>query len=274
MTRMTPDWQRLFPDEDHRFQMALRHGDAQDFWQCVDESGELLNERRCLLAQAPELYACCLPEGRAAMEEAIAEMLRWGGCGDAVPNYVEVGGMIEPDWVVLSGDAAQGHPVLGGVVVFPSSWSLPEKLGLPMSAVHEPVPGLESEIGQGMHSFLSRIAPGAAWERDNWSLSADTALNHHPAIVRQRLNSAATLETTWLRVEGQFLTRLPVSGAILFGIRISHHRLDQLAAVPGLAARMARTLETMAEAVAIYKGLHEARAPLATELGRRSADFV
>lgn len=174
---------------------------------------------------------------------------------------------LEPDWIVLSGDAARANPVIGGGVIFPSGWALEDKIGKPLHEVHAPVPGLQSSLGGQISTFLSRLAPGAAWERDNWGLSADPSLNHHPAIPIRRLDGGARLRSTWLRLEQQFLTRLLVTGAILFGIRVTNHRLDHLAAIPGLAARLARSLETMSAEIARYKGLDAARSALVAELG-------
>jgi hypothetical protein len=91
-------------------------------------------------------------------------------------------------------------------------------------------------------------------------------LNQHPLIEIERLNAGAKLETTFLRLERQFLTRLPRTHALLFGIRVSNHRLDALAARPGIAPRLARALETMPEPLAAYKGLETARGGLIAAL--------
>ncbi len=250
---MSIDWQRLFPLTDHRFQMGLRAGDAPGFWSKQDDSGQVWRERQRWLQKEPALYAVELAEGGAAMEEARAWIRQWSS-------------QAEPDWVVLSSGAARDPVVLGGEVVFPSSWSLPEKLGRPLSQVHGPVPGLEISLGKSIQVFLNRIEPNAAWERDNWGLSADADLNHHPVRQVPALDASARLDKTWLRLERQFLTRLPVTRGLLFGIRVSHHRLDEVAATPGAAAGLSRALKTMSEEVAGYKGLLMARGPLIEEL--------
>lgn len=256
-----PDWFRLLPDASHRLQMNLRPGDACGFWAASPEADTALAERRRWLAESPGRYLRILPEGEEAVREAIALMAPHSMSAE------EAAMQLEPDWIVLSGEAARAHPVLGGAVIFPSGWALEDKIGKPLHEVHAPVPGLQSKLGVQIGSFLSRLAPGAAWERDNWGLSADSSLNHHPAVGVRRLDGGATLATTWLRLEQQFLTRLPVTGAILFGIRVSNHRLDYLAAIPGLAGRLAGALGTMAEDVARYKGLDVARGALVAELG-------
>lgn len=243
-----PDWSRLFPEADYRLSMGLRPGDARRFWGDWDTGGTLIRERRQWLASSAQNHAACLAEGR----EIQAEALAWMRTFSAEP---------EPDWVVMSAglDAGQEPRALAGEVVFPSSWSLADKIGLPMSGVHEPVPGLHEQIGPGIQSFLSRLKAGAAWERENWGLSADDELNHHPSRDLPRLSKDSQPESTWIRLEHQFLTRLPATQAILFGIRVTCHRLDQVAALPGMRARIHRALTTMPEALAFYKGLHECR---------------
>jgi hypothetical protein len=259
-----PDWLRLLPDSDHRLQMALRPGDARRFWQNSENAATLLAERAHWLAGTPDRYLRVLPEGTAAVEEAIAFMRAQQDRPPCPPR--QAAAEIEPDWIVLAADAERLHPVIGGAVVFPSRWALEEKIGRPLHEVHAPVPGLHSSLGTQIGTFLQRLAANAAWERENWGLSAEPTLNHHPAIAIRRLDGNATLDTTWLRLEHQFLTRLPATSALLFGIRVTNHRLDQLAALPAVAARLTRALGTMSDDVARYKGIHEARAPLISAL--------
>ena len=258
------DWLRLFPDADYRLPMNLRPGDAARFWTPRADAAPVLAERRQWLQTHPQRHLQILPQGR----EATAEALEWlsAQTGLDLPDERAAAEKLEADFLVLGGDSEAIFPVWAGAVIFPSSWALEEKIGRPLAEVHAPVPGLESALGASIATFLGRIAPGAAWERENWGLSADPRLNQHPAIAIERLNAGAQLENTWLRLERQFLTRLPCTRALLFGIRVSNHRLDALAALPGVASRLARALETMPEPLAAYKGLDSARGGLVAAL--------
>ncbi len=69
-----------------------------------------------------------------------------------------------------------------------------------------------------------------------------------------------------MRLERQLLLRLPESSAILFGIKITVHRLDKLAASPVVASRIARALRTMPGSIAAYKGLGQCRGTLTGQL--------
>lgn len=262
----TPDWFRLFPAAAHRLAMNLRPGNAVAFWQDSPEAATVLKERARWLAAHPERHLLVADDSMEAVGEAVDWIMR--ALDRTAVSPATAATTLEPDWLVLSGDAASGHPVLGGAVIFPSGWALEEKIGRPLHTVHEPVPGLRQSLEHSIDTFLSRLAPQAAWERDNWGLAADDRLNHHPALPLPRLGPDATLHTTWLRLERQFLTRLPASSAILFGIRVTNHRLDDLARVPGLAPRLQNALATMDEALASYKGITTARAALVEQISR------
>ncbi|AMV17866.1 heme-dependent oxidative N-demethylase subunit alpha family protein [Planctomyces sp. SH-PL14] len=265
-------WLRLFPASDYRLPMGVRPGEARRFWGNSPEAAYVLAERRRWIAEAPERHLLFLPEAEPATAEAVA----WFSSvlGRVFRDARDAACGLEPDWVLLGGDAASGLPVLGGALAFPSGWALEEKLGRPLADVHDTVPGLAAAIGPQITTFLARIATGSTWERDNWGLSADSSLNHHPAQPIARLREDAPLDATWLRLEQQFLTRLPHSRAILFGIRVTNHRLDALLDVhPVLAGRMARALETMPDTLAAYKGLTAARPVLVRQLAALRSAF-
>jgi dimethylamine monooxygenase subunit A len=261
------DWQRLFPQADHRFQMLLRPGDARDFWGRQDGTGRLLAERERWLAENGERYVAVRAGAEGALREALFFL---GNAAGVVGGFAEVGQAaraVEADWVVLAGELGAGYPIVGGAVVFPSSWSLTEKLGRPLAEVHGPVPGLQAGLGASISTFLDRLVVGASWERLNWGLSGNEELNHHPARYLPGLTEEVRLERCWLRLERQFLTRLGGSGAVLFGIRVSVHRLDELVVVPGVAVGLVRALRSMTAEVAEYKGLTAARGVLCRLLG-------
>ena len=250
---MTPDWNRLLSASSYRHSMGLQRIDAASFWSPWDPTGRLLRERERWLHTKPSLFRACLDGHDDSREEALAWMQ-----GFATHP--------EPDWLVLQGTMNEEPKLVAGEVVFPSSWSLPSKLGLPMSAIHQPVPGLEESLGAGIAAFLQKLQPGVCFGRENWGLSADDALNHHPAVKGSGLGPQATLETTWVRLEHQFFSRLEKTGAILFGIRVSCHRLDAVTRDPGARLGMHRSLATMPDAVASYKGLLSCRPALLTLL--------
>jgi hypothetical protein len=260
--------ERLFPDGDFRLHLTLRRGRPRDFLGKQDAGGELLVERRRWLGSHPTRHAVLQPEGTPAWREA-CELL--GVCGllppasESAPSPAEVGGLVEPDLLVMVKDEAGGWRLRGGVLCFPTSWSLEEKLGRGLEEIHGPVPGLNAGMGPSINQVLARLPPGVSIERDNWGLAATDQLNLHPARGLPAPALPAHLDSLWLRVEHQALIALPRSGAVLFGIRISLHRLDRIV---GTAAgrRLARALRSMPREMADYKRVDAVRGALASAL--------
>ena len=274
---------RSLTDGSFRFQMSLRPGDGAPFFAPGPHHGEVMAERRALLAPRPTAYAAALP-GTASLLNATAALVQeWlAATGTPAPPLppcqesdhaatlaewcAQAGSRWEPDWVVLTPDSNAGFPLVGGAVCFPSGWALLDKLGRPLHEIHAPVPGLNPALGRQIETFLDRLKPGAVWLRDNWGLSADSALNHHPSLALRPLDTNARLTATWLRYEEQLLCRLPGAPGILFGIRVGRVRLAEILPYPEVTRRLTTALKTMPEDVAAYKGIAAARNTLLQQL--------
>ena len=273
-----PDWSRILPDEDYRFRLGLRPGDAQSFFGFSPERPEILAERGRWLQAAPELYGALKPEGVDPLLELIQLLAGFGVReGDSTVESAAdlplacrlcqgLGAAWEPDFLLLRTNPTGQLQLVGGVVCFPSSWALTEKMGLSVSEIHGVVPELNPSLDTQIRSFLGRLAPGKLWERDNWGLSPDAELNRHPARGLPGLSASAALSTTWLRVEHQAFASLPDTQALLFAIRVTVHRLSDLAQDPLAARGLSRALSTMSEEIALYKGVAQARGSLTKEL--------
>lgn len=268
------DWRRLFPDSDFRHPMALRPGNAKNFFS-FEEAYPVLtifNERSRWIEDLDEVarYVAAEPDALADVTEFVSTFHVEGDIllpSDCAFNLSCAAGMaLEPDWVLLRADAVGVYRMIAGAVCFPSGWAMREKMGKPIDEIHSIVPGLNVALGRQINSFLEKLAPEASWERENWGVSADTELNHHPSLARKKLGSDATLDATWIRLERQLFYKLPRTGAIVFGIRVSHHRISDLAAESEAARRLSRALETMPEDMAVYKGIGAARAALVAQL--------
>lgn len=259
------EWLRLLPGRAYRFAMGMRRGEGAGFFGRGPEAGAVLAERRRLVAEAWEEYVL-EPEGvSVGLGEALGLMRGWTGLGLA--GIREAAEEVETDWMVLERDELGMFRVRAGVVCFASGWSLREKAGQTVAEVHGPVPGLEAGLGKSIAVFLDRLGPGSVWCRDNWGLSADPGRDHHPRRAVARLEAGATLDGAWLRLEEQLFAGLG-SGGVLFAIRVTSHRLDEVARVRGAAVGLAEALRTMSEEVAEYKGVAAARERLAVELVR------
>ncbi len=244
-----PPLAALFPDEDFGFKLTLRRGEVRDFFAPSLTAEAVLAERQRWIEERPADHVVDAPDLAAVWTEVATTL------GLTASGLCELGATVEPDLVVLRPDAAGAWRVRGGVVVFPTHWSLPEKVGLTLADTHAVVPGLNPAIGAAIDRFLHGLKPGAGAQRSNWGLAATEALNLHPGLGPPRLQADAPLEHVWLRVEHQLLTRLGESDAILFGIRIALHPLREVLADVDARRGLHRALATMPTAMVDYKGL-------------------
>lgn len=265
----------LFPAEDYRFHFRFERGDPANFFQWTSEYARLTAERKHWIETTPERCLALLPEGVALLEETAAFAMLSGSHGQEnsfLESRVQESGLLtstatlkrlgcgwEPDFLLLKPEPTGAVRLVAGCVCFPSSWSLEEKIGHPIESIHGVVPGLNAAIGPQIHGFLTKLHPGVAWLRSNWGLTRSPELNQHPSRNLPRLDNSITLEEVWLRVEHQALIALPQSNGVLFGIRLSVHPLGTIRADPELAPRLVRSLQTMPEPMAVYKGLGAAK---------------
>ena len=252
----------LFPDGDYRFHLTLRRGEPGEFFKTRDGSGKVLAERAKWLAENPARYAALLPEGEALLAE-VAELgvKDWGM--PATTSVHGMGAVLEPDFLLLSPDAAGAFRLRGGALCFPTGWALEEKLGHTLDFIHGVVPGLNPALSSPIHQFLTKLKPGVAFMRDNWGITSNHELNQHPARALPPPTLPVALDRLWLRVEHQALVALPHTGGVLFGIRIALHRLDQVALDPPARAGLKRALASMPAEVAAYKRLDAVRDAIA-----------
>lgn len=260
-------WTRIFPDIDHRWIMGLRQGDFATFFRDRDLTGEVRVERRRWFSDEPEKYAALLPEAAAGMRETCALARTLGAQvadveSSPLNQLLELGPAWEPDLVWMHPDQNGVHRLVGGAVCFPSSWAMTDMLGRPMSEVHHLVPGLNALLARQIDTFLTKLNPGIAWQRENWGLSRDGNLNHHPSRPRVLLDETIHADEVWVRLEHQLLLKLPDSDSVLFGIRLELVPLVDMLADREAARRFTRLIATMSPSAAQYKGVAAARPAL------------
>ena len=139
------------------------------------------------------------------------------------------GRLVQEDLCLIQLDG-DGPIFTAATLCFPSRWRLMEKIGKPLSAVHGPVPLYADRLGRPVDRFMRHLKPGHIASRLNWSLLDDPALFQPGGKWRIEGGSDITAENAgdrvFLRVERQTLRRLPVSGAVLFGIRVHVYPLS------------------------------------------------
>jgi Haem-dependent oxidative N-demethylase, alpha subunit-like len=252
-----------------------------------------LAEKERLIASVPETVFMVQPEMEDAQRE-VAELLArhlpeafpetYRTCGDAVeitgtgkrialpvsgPRLLEnVARLVRDDLVIMS-KREDGWTLVAASLCFPTFWSLAEKFGRPITAIHAPVPG----FGDGTRNavlierIFDNLKPGEPVQRSNWSIHNDCELYHAgPHGKPIRCDDLTQMARLFLRREHQTLTRLPESGDLLFTIRVNADPLQDLETAPEQCAALAeRLMEIDAEGLR-YKGLFASRDRLAEHL--------
>jgi hypothetical protein len=259
----------LFPDEDYRFHLTLRKGDAAEFFRTAD--AEALAERSRWLADGGGDYARVMPDGEALVDELATLAREWGHDfsgegGNAEARLLELGRGLDPDFMLLREEAPGEFRLQAGVVCFPSSWNPAEKFGLGLDAIHGVVPRLNPSLGGAIGQFLQKLKPGVAFERANWGLATTAERNMHPKRSGVRLGLPVEVDRVWVRIEDQLLAAMPATKGILFGIKLRIIPLKEMLSDVALRRGLRRALETMPADVAVYKGLGEVRGALVNML--------
>lgn len=174
---------------------------------------------------------------------------------DGDPEPLWRASLLVADDLVIMQPSAEGYLLTAASLASPSHWHLPDKLGKPMRAVHDPIPGMHRQLTPRIDRFFSHITPERPVSRFNWALQADPGL-FHPAAPETAVGRDSAL---YYRVERQTLRRLPRSGAIAFTIRVFLHPLAALGAVPGAIHALVSAVDATPPALAMYKGFPSLR---------------
>jgi hypothetical protein len=248
-------------------------------WLLPDEQrAEQLDERADLLGRAHGTVFAALPGTEAASAEALEAVRAWEQAHapdlaarpvDPSQHPLEAAGRRTQEDLVLMVPHGDAHHLDAAVLCFPSHWRLLDKLGGSATAIHGPVPGYEAELAEKVDRFLDRLRPEVIVARRNWSVHGDDALHAPvPPVDPSPIGVDEVATSLWLRSERQTLRRLPVSGAILFTIRVQQAPFAALADQPAAAARLADRLDAQPDELTAMNGLAPHRTAVATWLRR------
>ena len=181
----------------------------------------------------------------------------------------QAGRLVQEDLAIMAPEGERGYVLAAASICFPSRWSLVDKIGRDMPAIHQPVPQYAERIGVATDLAISRIGrstDGAIWERQNWTLLDDYSLYQPGSLGRGKRSTSVLLEQigqdVFFRVERQTLRRItgvgmpaadsPEPAPVVFTIRTHVAALTGLS--PGQRADLRATLATVPESTIEYKG--------------------
>lgn len=174
--------------------------------------------------------------------------------------------LVQEDLVLLR-KSDEGWRIVAASVCFPSSWVLREKIGKVMHDVHAPVPGFNKGTRNAVliERVFDNLLVEMPVERFNWSVYNDDHLFHDDRSGEHFLDHGSEAPEYFLRVEHQTLRKLPVSGDIVFTIRIHIDPIELLASRDDrieLGERFITVIEAMDKDQQAYKGLDQGKRQL------------
>ena len=214
-----------------------------DAWPVIDEAyAAQMAERDRLIAAVPERVHAMLPEAEPAARElwelvigriagtegfevSESEARRPDGVRvtlDPARPLATLGRLVQDDLCLLA-PGPEGHRLVAAVLCFPASWTLAQKIGRPLLAIHAPVPEYDARIAASVQRMFDAVRPGRPLFRAN-ALSYDDPGLHQPR--REGEARPRPVDHVYVRSELQTLMRLPLTGAVLFAI---HTRVVRVA---------------------------------------------
>ncbi len=179
---------------------------------------------------------------------------------------LELAGRLVQEDLCLIQNRDVGPVFTAASLCFPSRWRLLDKIGKPLAEVHGPVPLYSSRLAGPVDRFMRHLKPGHIASRLNWSLLDDPALFQPGGKWRVEASTeiiaANAGSRVFLRVERQTLRRLPVTDAVLFGIRVHVYPIERVVDRPERADELASAIDALPEDIQHYKSLLPFRAAL------------
>ena len=199
--------------------------------------------------------------------EGILPKLKWKfRISDFEESPLDLCGRFVQEDLCLMAPGPDGYTLEAASLCFPARWRLMDKMGLPMSAIHKPVPDYSEKLSRPVDSFFNRIDVDRPVWRVNWSLTTDPTM-FQP--VRQK-HSASELPITsknagdqvYMRCERQTLRRLPHTGWILFTIKTYLDKVSKLHKYPKEAQNLSSLLRSAPTSLLSYKNINHFLEPL------------
>ncbi|MFN3607666.1 MAG: heme-dependent oxidative N-demethylase family protein [Hyphomonas sp.] len=233
---------------------------APETWLCPDTEAHVLEEKRALMtARRGEVYGARDGSELAALELAAAVHAVAGPAVGEWPSALEAAASaVSDDLCVLIKDGDDLWRLEAASLCAPTFWRLDEKLGEPLGGLHGPVPGANPGMVGRIHRMFDALRPGQVLERFNWTVQpgADRFTPSQAAFKEAvaGMDKVGALDGLWLRVERQTISKLEISGAVVFTIRVAIDPLRAALDGPGHAEAFRAAWKGIDPVLADYKG--------------------
>ncbi len=130
----------------------------------------------------------------------------------AEPNPVVTAARLAQEDFLIVDQTAEGHVLVSGVLCFPASWTLAQKIGRSMFRIHQPVDRYDDNIARRVNRVMDVLQQGNAVWRANVLCYNDPEL-HQPRLEHER-RPFDPGGPVFVRVERQTLKRLTPTATV------------------------------------------------------------
>lgn len=157
--------------------------------------------------------------------------------------------LVADDYCLLE-EEGDDYKLVAASVCAPTWWNLSEKMGKPLTSIHEPIMNLEEKIGRMIRHFLQNLNVTDCYQRSNWFLFTSKEYCVLPDSFDFYSEMAGinddNIETSlYLRSERQTFRRLKNTNAIVFGIKVYVEPISVVKDHPAIAEDLLTALNTM-----------------------------
>ncbi len=282
------------------YQIGLQPMDMAEWLDLGPDHASFMAEKRVRLSGRPPTYYRSVPESFQAQAELRDVVVAWllahrpnsfHMAGRAFIDMVDgsqhaldevtleplelTANILEEDFILF--EKRDGADIITAASnAYTSSGRIVSCVGRDMRYAHDPVPGLNAQLGPRVDRVLANVKAGGPVVRFNWFVTAIASRlypegSHHAnATASEEVARALTDDYTcagdrlWVRSERQTFVRLPETGALAFGIHTYSDPLSSLADDTESLAAMYRLIGEYSEDRLRYSGLLAIRAPLLT----------
>lgn len=236
---------------------------ADGDWLRLDDAyGEQMALRERLITQRRDKVHALLPQAESAARELLDivitalrqrpdftiqgdHVIRPDGARvdiDRAHPLLTLGQLMQQDFCLLQKQGDE-HLLTGAILCFPASWTLDEKIGRPLTTIHDPVAPYTDDIARRVQRLFDMVRPETPLWRVNLLLYADHSL-FQPRRIAERRTKPSASQAIYVRSERQCISRLPDSGAIVFAIHTTIVRKTEMS--PQMQTDLARYLQERA----------------------------
>jgi dimethylamine monooxygenase subunit A len=175
-------------------------------------------------------------------------------------NPLDLAGRLVQEDLCLMQFRSGNYVLSAASLCFPFHWKLQDKLGRPLSQIHEPVPGYQEHLEHPVDHFFDRLKVDSPVYRLNWGIATTPDLSlDYARHGKQKATPQITIDTIgknlWLRMERQTLRRLEKSSSVLFTIRTYIYPISILEQYPKAARNLITRVHQVSAEMLEYKSI-------------------